>query len=165
MGDFRPLLPESFAGRAVCVTTRLGQTLNRLIELRLEPLHLKLRHYTVLHTLAAEGVMSQHELGELLTMDPATTAITLEELEQRRLVARKREPENRRKYAVDLTARGRGTLARAELALERLEAEVLVELSHGDQTQLRRLLDVLAFGEEYPALARAEGAVGGRRRG
>jgi DNA-binding MarR family transcriptional regulator len=161
--DIRPLLPELFADRAVCVLTRLGQTLNRLIEIRLEPLSLKLRHYTILRALGARVVMSQHELGELLSMDPATTATTVDELERDGLVAREREPSNRRKYAVELTSRGRRALARADAALSRLDADVLAELPDRDRKALRGLLAVLAYGEAYPALAQAEGAVAPRR--
>jgi DNA-binding MarR family transcriptional regulator len=159
-----PLLPELFAGRAVCVLTRLGQSVNRLIDIRLEPLALKLRHYTVLRALGSLGVMSQQELGELLTMDPATTATTVDELEQGGLVAREREPQNRRKYAVDLTVRGRRLLAQADETLDELESDVLAELGETDRERMRKLLAVLAFGERYPALVRAEGAAGGRRR-
>jgi DNA-binding MarR family transcriptional regulator len=152
------LLPELFAERAVCVLTRVGQSLNRLIEIRLDPLGLKLRHYTVLRSLASEGVMSQQELGELLTMDPATTATTVDELEQYGLLARKREPANRRKYAVAVTDSGRRMLARAERALDALETDVLVELDEAERAGLRGALFVLAYGERYPALVRAEAA-------
>jgi len=142
----------------VCVVTRVGQTMNRLIEDCLEPVGLKLRHYTVLSSLAAAGAMSQQEIGGLLSMDPATTATTVEELERDGLIVRYREPDNRRKYAVELTAAGRRTIKRAERALDELEADVLGELRAADRTQLRRLLGVLAYGERYPELVR------GRRR-
>jgi DNA-binding MarR family transcriptional regulator len=149
-----PLLPRHFADRAVCVATRIGQTMNRLIEAALEPVGLKLRHYTVLHSLAAEGVMSQREIGELLSMDPATTATTVDELVRDGLLARDREPDNRRKYAVELTAAGRRTLQRAEQALDALESAALADLAPVDRKQLRRVLGVLAYGEAYPALVR-----------
>jgi DNA-binding MarR family transcriptional regulator len=150
----QPLLPRQFAQRAVCVVTRVGQTMSRLIEDCLEPVGLKLRHYTVLSSLAADGAMSQQEIGSLLSMDPATTATTVDELERDGLLVRYREPDNRRKYAVELTAAGRRTLKRAERALDALEADALGELRAADRTQLRRLLGVLAYGERYPELAR-----------
>jgi DNA-binding MarR family transcriptional regulator len=149
------LLPRHFADRAVCVATRVGQTMNRLIETSLEPVGLKLRHYTVLRSLEADGVMSQQEIGDLLSMDPATTATTVDDLVRAGLVARDREPDNRRKYAVELTAAGRRTLGLAERALDELESAALSELSATDRKQLRRLLGVLAYGEQYPALVRS----------
>jgi DNA-binding MarR family transcriptional regulator len=159
-----PILPELFADRAVCVMTRIGQTLNRMIEIRLAPLGIKLRHYTILRALSATGVMSQHELGELLSMDPATTATTVDELERDNLVARERRPANRRKYAVELTTRGRRLLSRAEAVFSALESDVLAELGDRDRRQLRKLLAVLAYGRAYPALAHDEEALALRRR-
>jgi len=159
-----PLLPAFFGDHLVCVLTRLGLSTRRLVDSRLEPLALKLRHYTVLRSLAERGPLPQHALGELLGIDPATTATTLDDLEQAGLVDRTREPQNRRRYALELTADGRRTLARAESALDELDAAVLAELGRDERKSLRDLVGVLAFGEAFPALARAEGAAGGGRR-
>ena len=113
----RMLLPDFFAEHSVCVLARVGQVAHRLVEIRLETVGLKLRHYAVLRTLLEGDVMSQHELGTLLLLDPATTANTLDELEREGLATRRREPTNRRKYAVRLTPAGRRRVARAQSAL------------------------------------------------
>ena len=99
-------------------------------------------------------VSNNQEIGGLLSMDPATTATTVDDLERDGLLVRYREPDNRRKYAVELTAAGRRTLKRAERALDALEADALGELRAADRTQLRRLLGMLAYGERYPELVR-----------
>jgi DNA-binding MarR family transcriptional regulator len=66
---------------------------------RLAPLPLRLRDYTILRTLAELGPLAQQDVVALLGIDPAATAMTLDELQRARLVPRDRQPENRRKYA------------------------------------------------------------------
>src|SRR3712207_782235 len=61
------------------------------------------RRYALLLALEAGGPRSQQSLGELLRIDRTTMVAVIDELEERGLVERRRDPRDRRVWAVHLT--------------------------------------------------------------
>ena len=62
--------------------------------------------WAALTTLDNQGVLSQNRLGRLTYMDPATIQGVILRLEERRLVERSPDPEDRRRTSVRLTRAG-----------------------------------------------------------
>jgi DNA-binding MarR family transcriptional regulator len=149
----QPLLPEFLAERTSCVLYNVGQAVRRLIEAEFARFGLRLRHYAVLKALAEHRTLAQHALGELLQIDPATTAVAVEELETRGLVARRREPANRRRYAITLTAAGRTIVRKCDAALDAVDEQALADLSGAERARFEAALRKLAFGAHLPAEA------------
>ena len=67
--------------------------------------------------------------------------VFLNELEAAQFSIRRRDPDDRRRHIVEITASGRRALERADRARETLEDEVLKALSAEERRTVRRLLE------------------------
>jgi len=125
--------------------------LARRIRLRaqaaLAPLGLRPRHLVALTVLRARGGSTQQALAATLEMDGTNIVGLLNELEAKKLIERRRSPEDRRRHLVELTGAGAEQLARAELALSAVEDEVLGALDETQRETLYNLLQQAAAGE------------------
>jgi DNA-binding MarR family transcriptional regulator len=90
--------------------------------------------------LLAEGPISQHELGAQLGIDRTTMVELIDQLEQQGVVVRKRNPVDRRSYALSLTPRGRSVQKRAAQAFDGAAAEFFGPLKPGEQQALIEML-------------------------
>lgn len=101
---------------------------------------LRLSHLGVLSSLAEFGPAAQRDLSERLRIDPSDLVSVLDDLEHNGLVRRDRDPADRRRYAVTLTATGRELLAE-QLAVRRLLNEHLFAgLTEEEKAELHRLV-------------------------
>jgi DNA-binding MarR family transcriptional regulator len=158
-----PLVPGHVAEHTSCLLVKLGQVLFRLAEDQLEPLGLRVRHYSILQALADNGAMSQLALGAYLRIDPATVVGSLDDLELLALAARTRDPRDRRRHFVDVTTAGCRVLAAANDALVELDTRVTADLLAPQRLVLRQLLNALSAGPALPAAFDETRAHGGRK--
>jgi DNA-binding MarR family transcriptional regulator len=106
----------------------------------LEPLGLSARGYHVLHA-ALSGEHTQSELAQMVGLDKTTMVVTVDELERTGMAERRLSPHDRRARNIAVTDAGRRKLAEAEKVKERLQADVLGELSAAEGAAL---IDALA---------------------
>lgn len=139
-----PLVPGTVAEHAICLLVKLGQVAFRIAEDGIGGTGLRVRHYSVLQALADNGAMPQLALGSFLRIDPATMVTSLDDLERAGYAERTRDPQDRRRYAVDITAEGRKVLARLNRTLVDLDGEMLADLGTTERQSLHVLLDSLA---------------------
>ena len=111
---------------------------------------LRPRQLVALTLLDAHGPLTQQVLGEALRLDPSNVVGLLNELEERGLVTRRRDPADRRRHIVELSAAGAGELARTSSRLRLVEDELLKALSAEDRATLHSLL-VRIVGVAAPA--------------
>ena len=124
--------------RTIPHLTRLSRRVNgRATE---ESLGMNLKQVYMLASLRDNGALPQTTLCDMMKLTQNTVVTWLNELEDLGFVARLRDPEDRRKHNVELTAKGSAALEKAEGELRRLEDEVLSGLSADERTQVRRLL-------------------------
>lgn len=69
----------------------------------------------------SEGPLSQQALGQRMGVDRSTIVTLVDDLEAAGLVERRRNPADRRAYALQATAAGRRWQARAEKAIIEIE--------------------------------------------
>jgi DNA-binding MarR family transcriptional regulator len=69
---------------------------------------LRPRHMIALRLLGERGPMPQHAVGIALSLDPSNVVGLLNELEERGLITRRRDPADRRRHIVELSATGSG---------------------------------------------------------
>lgn len=110
----------------------------------LEEIGMRPAEYAVLHTLAEAGPVSQQALGRALRIHPSNLVGLIDELEGEELVLRRRDPEDRRRYLLELTAKGGRRLGQAERATVDAEREMLAPLSRTERQRLHELLGRLA---------------------
>src|SRR5437867_12595486 len=128
----------------VSLVTQLSKALHRrstdeLLGMRLKP-------YVALGYIRDHPWTTQQELENGLFMDANTVVLILNELEAAQFSVRRRDPQDRRRHIVELTAAGRRALERADKARESLEDEILKDLSAEERATLRRLLDRVLSG-------------------
>ena len=81
---------------------------------------------------------SQQALGEALCIDANNLVLLLNELEAAGFAERRRDPLDRRRHLVDITAAGPRALERAERAQQTIEDDVLGALDPDERATLRR---------------------------
>jgi DNA-binding MarR family transcriptional regulator len=133
--------------------TRLAKQVYRRSSEELLGMHL--RHLMTLSYLRDHNPAPQQELAEAFCMDANNVVLLLNELEDMRYVARTRDPSDRRRHLVELTAAGVRALASAEHAQEQIEDEVLRGLDDEERATLWKLLTRALQGAEAvePAVA------------
>jgi DNA-binding MarR family transcriptional regulator len=107
------------------------------------------RHLVALTLLRDHGPMAQAALGEAVRLDPSNVVALLNDLEARGLVARRRDPEDRRRHIVELSEGGGRALDRAEDGLSAVEDRILGTLSADERRTLHGLL-LRASGDRLP---------------
>src|SRR2546430_11371759 len=114
-------------GGFVSLVTQLSKLLHRRSTEEL--LGMRLKAYMALGYIRDHPGTTQQELENGLWMDANTVVLILNELEAVQLSVRRRDPQDRRRHIVELTAAGRHAIERADKARETLEEEILAPLS------------------------------------
>jgi DNA-binding MarR family transcriptional regulator len=130
----------------------VGQTSHRAQTLVSEALaqeRMRRQHFTVLTSLAEQGEASQAALGRRLWIDRSDLHAIVGELELDGLIARVRDPKDRRRNVVTITTSGKATLRRLDALVDRAQRELLAPLSASERRELIRLLERLIA--EQPA--------------
>jgi DNA-binding MarR family transcriptional regulator len=102
-------------------------------------------HFGALSIVDALGPMSQQALGEYIGKDRTTIVAIVDELEREGLVERRRNPADRRAYALQVTPRGHDWLTRAKPALIAAEGDLLEPLDFAERETLTGLLQRVLF--------------------
>jgi len=128
----------------VSLVTQLSKALHRrstdeLLGMRLKP-------YMALGYIRDHPGTTQQELENGLFMDANTVVLILNELEAAQFSVRRRDPQDRRRHIVELTAAGRRALERADKARESLEDEILAPLSPEERKTLSKLVERVLDG-------------------
>jgi DNA-binding MarR family transcriptional regulator len=149
-----------FAGNLAWLLYKAHWALATELAAALAPLGVSARGYHVLRG-AMSGEHTQTELAEMVGLDKTTMVVALDELERAGLAERRPSPEDRRARIVVVTEAGKRKVAEAEKVKERVQAEVLCELSAGEG---KALMDALGKLVEGKLAERAESAPTLRRR-
>ena len=138
--------PSTAGAEAACglLILRLARASGRRLGESLQDLGMRAHEFAVLHQLAESGFLSQQALGEGLRIHPSNLVGLLDALEGDGLIARARDPEDRRRHLVQLTERGRDRLASAQRAALDAERDLLEPLSPSERDQLYAYLRRLA---------------------
>ncbi|HSR70821.1 MAG TPA: MarR family transcriptional regulator [Kiloniellales bacterium] len=90
--------------------------------------------------LRERGELSQNLLGRLAAMDPATIQGVIRRLQDRGYIARKPDPNDRRRALLSLTASGRKTIDEMLRRIDTVNHQILAPLAPDEREQLRGLL-------------------------
>jgi len=132
-------IPPSLADRPGALLVIAARTGQELATRRLSPMGLNVRLCGVLNLLA-EGPISQQELGEQLGIDRTTIVELIDDLEQKGAVVRRRNPADRRSYALHLTPRGRSVQKRASRAFDDAANEFFDSIKPAERQALAEML-------------------------
>lgn len=133
----------------VSLLTQLYKALHRRSTEEL--LGMRVKPYMALGYIRDHPGATQQELETAMVMDANGVVIMLNELEAGGYSIRRRDPQDRRRHLVEITAAGRQAVERADKARESLEDEVLADLSPEERATLRRLVQRVLDGMLQPA--------------
>ncbi len=102
-------------------------------------------HFGALSVVESDGPMSQQTLGEYLKKDRTSVVAIIDELEREGLVERRRNPVDRRAYALQMTEKGHDWLAQARPLLSSAEDAMLASLDPTEREVLLGLLQRVLF--------------------
>jgi DNA-binding MarR family transcriptional regulator len=134
----------------------------------LEAVGLRAPEYAILHQLYEAGPMSQQALGRSLRIHASNLVALIDELEADGSLIRRRDPDDRRRYLLELTDDGVRRLAEAQRAAESAEAEILAPLTPAERDRLRAYLTKMAghscAAKRWPRPAAEPASEGSRRK-
>ena len=146
-------LPEELVASTSFLLKRLGFRAKELALDGYEQLGLGPYHHAVLAVLDEGSRETQGAIADALGYDRGQLVGLLDELEERLLVERRRDPDDRRRHIVRLTPAGRRVLGKLRALAARLEEAFLAPLDLRQREQLHALLLQLAE-EHVPRCAR-----------
>jgi MarR family transcriptional regulator, lower aerobic nicotinate degradation pathway regulator len=118
---------------------------------------LRPRHMIALKLLGERGPMTQHAVGVALSLDPSNVVGLLNELEERGLITRRRDPADRRRHIVDLSPTGSGEVTLTCDQLGVVEDDLFKALTADERATLYGLLaravEALAPADDGPGCA------------
>jgi len=120
---------------------RLARATGARMRRELEGVGITRREFAVLDRLATTGPIPQQQLGQDLHIHSSNLVAVLDDLERRDLVRRPRDPDDRRRYRLELSGAGEAALTRARAAAAEIERAMLEPLDAAERRQLRELLE------------------------
>jgi DNA-binding MarR family transcriptional regulator len=139
----RNRFPDPTCGLAFLLSQVGAHASARFAE-RLEPLGLKPAHAGILGVIQQADGLSQQALGETLGIFPSRLVAVLDELEQRGLVERRDNPNDRRSHALYLTEAGRAALEQIGRVGRAHQDALCAALDSSERAQLAGLLTRIA---------------------
>jgi DNA-binding MarR family transcriptional regulator len=130
--------------RIAFLLSRLGNRQSAAFAGLLKPLGLRPKQFAVMNLVALGDGPSQQEIGARMELDPSGLIGTLDELEERGWLERRRSDLDRRRHALHLTAAGEEKLAEGRGAARRRAEDLVAPLSGKERGALLRLLEKMA---------------------
>jgi len=144
----QPRLPAELVASNLFLLKRLGFAAKQRSLDEYEQIGLNPYHYAILALLDEGAPETQAAIADALGYDRGTLVGLLDDLEEQELVERKRDPDDRRRHVVRLTADGKRMLGRLRALAKRLEDEFLAPLDAEQRAMLHGLLLELAARHE-----------------
>jgi DNA-binding MarR family transcriptional regulator len=135
---------------------RLGFGFKAKTMAKLDEAGFEIYDYSVLAILAEGARETQANIADALDLDPSRLVALLDSLEERGLIVRQRDPHDRRRHVVSITATGTRELSKLRQMVKQTEEEFLAPLTPGQRETFHRLLLELACAHDPRCAFKAE---------
>jgi len=143
-----PPFPKELVATTSFLLKRLGFAVKEKTMEAYEGTGLHPYHHAILLVLGEGSRETQGAIADALGYDRGQLVGLLDELEERGLVERRRDPNDRRRHLVSLTPDGKRALKKLRALSLRIEDDFLSPLSEAERTKLHALLLRLAQTHE-----------------
>jgi MarR family transcriptional regulator, lower aerobic nicotinate degradation pathway regulator len=143
-----PKLPEELVAATTFLMKRLGFAAKERAMAAYEETGLHPYHHAVMLVLDEGSRETQGAIADALGYDRGQLVGLLDDLEERGLVERRRDPNDRRRHLVRLTDEGKGSLRKLRSLARKLENDFLAPLDEDERAMLHSLLRRLAEEHE-----------------
>jgi DNA-binding MarR family transcriptional regulator len=143
-----PRLPSELVASSLFLLKRLGFTAKQRSFDEYDAAGLSPYHHAILALLDEGAPETQAAIADALGYDRGTLVGLLDELEEQSLVERQRDPYDRRRHIVRITADGKRTLTHLRALAKRLEDDFLAPLDAEQRAAFHALLLELAARHE-----------------
>jgi DNA-binding MarR family transcriptional regulator len=150
-----PCLPGELVSSTAFLLGRLGYAVKLQVMDEFERAGFSPYHYSVLALLDEGSRETQATVADALNVDRSTLVGILDGLEERELIERRRDPNDRRRHLVSLTPAGRRQLTAFRKLAKRVEGEILGPLAAADREVLHGLLLQIATDRDERFVPRA----------
>jgi DNA-binding MarR family transcriptional regulator len=137
-------LPAELVSSGSFLLKRLGFLMKDRTIQAFEETGLTPYHHAVLALLEEEPPETQAMIADALGYDRSHLVGMLDELEERGLIERKRDPADRRRHLVSLTPEGKKASTRLRAVIKQVEEDFFAPLDAQQREQLKSLLGELA---------------------
>ena len=132
--------PDELVASTLFLLKRLGMAAKERSLDAFEEAGLHPYHHAILALLDEGTRETQGQIAEALGYDKGQLVGLLDDLEEAGLIERQRDPSDRRRHVVRMTAKGRKTLEKLRRLSAEVEDEFLATLSAAERDQLHSLL-------------------------
>jgi len=133
-------LPAEMLARPAVLLGRLGTAMKMESMERFEAAGFSVYHYGVLALLDEGERQTQATIADALGVDRSMLVGLLDQLEERGMIERRRDPNDRRRQMVKLVPAGRRQLAEFRKIVEKIEDDFLAPLDEEERATLHDLL-------------------------
>jgi DNA-binding MarR family transcriptional regulator len=136
----RPGPPKELLARLSFLAKRVGFGVKERMAAAFEETGLSMYDHAILALLDEEPRETQAQIADALGYDRSHLVGVLDELEERGLIARRRDPDDRRRHLVTMTPAGKKALARLRAVVDEVDAEYFEPLTAAERKTLTALL-------------------------
>ena len=136
----KPALPAELLASTAFLLARVGHGIKMRAIQAFEEDGFSIQQYGVLALLGEGATETQSKIADVLAYDRSQLVGELDELEERGLVVRRRDPHDRRRHMVSITSEGKRQLARMRAMAKRIEDDFLKPLDDGTRNALHDAL-------------------------
>jgi DNA-binding MarR family transcriptional regulator len=123
---------------------RLGMAFKAKALAKIDEEGFEAHHYSLLAILGEGSRETQATIADALSLDPSRLVALLDTLEERGLVARQRDPQDRRRHVVSITADGQSQLERLRSIAREVEDEFMAPFDAEERAKFHEMLMRLA---------------------
>jgi len=139
-----PRVAKELVASSGFLMARLGMAFKAKALAKIDEEGFEAHHYSLLAILGEGSRETQATIADVLSLDPSRLVALLDTLEERGLVARQRDPHDRRRHVVSITADGQRQLERLRSIAREVEDEFMAPFDTEERAKFHEMLMRLA---------------------